>query len=357
MTDDQGSSKPRKKTTAKKTTAKKTTAAKSAVKKSAAKKTATRKPAAPLPPPAVAVEAPPLAVEPELVPPPAPRRRRRTAGVLAAIVAAAAGVGGGGYALLSGDSERGSPEASLRGYYRALEADDCRLAATYVDPAFATREKLCEQFDGIRRASGALSDVTSVDVRDDRATMLIVRVVGGVSEERLVGARSAEEGWLLTGGRSCYEVEHPEDLGNDHLEEGEGFSGYSSNPPTSGPHDAIPTEPGVIYEEPQPVEQLVHAMEHGAVVFWLGDTTPELKERVKEAVNGLYQAGYGSLIVTPFDGVEGAFAMTAWGTLQRCVGVDGADIEGFITTYYGSGIEGAQACTGDAATLPPCDAV
>ncbi|HEX9824610.1 MAG TPA: DUF3105 domain-containing protein, partial [Actinomycetota bacterium] len=148
-----------------------------------------------------------------------------------------------------------------------------------------------------------------------------------------------------------------EDLGNDHLEEGEVFSGYSSNPPTSGPHDAIATEPGVIYQEPQPVERLVHAMEHGAVVFWLGDTTPELGERVKEAVNGLYQAGYGALIVTPYDGVDGAFAMTAWGAIQRCVGVDGADIEGFIMTFYGSGGEGALACEGDAATLPPCDAL
>ncbi|HEX9824580.1 MAG TPA: histone H1-like repetitive region-containing protein, partial [Actinomycetota bacterium] len=271
-----------KKTVAKKTTAVKRSAAKkTTVKSTTAKRTAARKPAArraiatepvsmraappssppkvpaaPPPAPAAAVEAPPLAVGPEPAQPSLPRRRRRTAGIVAAIVAGAAALGGGGYALLSGDTERGSPEESVRGYYRALEADDCRLAATFVDPAFATQQRLCEQFDDIRRASGTLSDVLSVDVRDDRATMRIVRVVAGVSEERLVGARSVEEGWLLTGGKSCYDVQRPEDLGNDHLEEGEVFSGYSSNPPTSGPHDAIATEPGVIYQEPQPVERL-----------------------------------------------------------------------------------------------------
>jgi hypothetical protein len=269
-------------------------------------------------------------------------------------VAVASALGFGGYQLLSGESERGSPGATVRAYYRALGQNDCRLASTYVDPEFATEEDICGQFEDIRRASGTLAEVTSVDAQDDRATIRIVRVVGGVSEGRLVDARYADEGWLLSGGRSCFPVEHPEDLGNDHLPDGEGFGGYSSNPPTSGPHDAIAVEPGVIYEQPQPVEQLVHSMEHGAVIFWLGETEPELRERILAGVNAVFDEGYASLIVTPYDGVDGAFAMTAWGSLQRCVGVDPSEVSSFVESFYASGLEGRFACEGEAAELPPC---
>jgi hypothetical protein len=111
----------------------------------------------------------------------------------------------------------------------------------------------------------------------------------------------------------------------------------------------------VIYSEPQPNEELVHAMEHGAVVFWVNSgMAPKLQERAEEMVLETYDQGYESLIVAPTDQIQEPFAMSAWGTIQRCVGVDGETIRSFVDQFYGSGLEGSLACFGSAASLPGC---
>jgi hypothetical protein len=42
---------------------------------------------------------------------------------------------------------------------------------------------------------------------------------------------------------------------------------YTSNPPTSGPHASSPAQFKVL-DNPAPKENLLHSMEHGAVVVW-----------------------------------------------------------------------------------------
>ena len=155
---------------------------------------------------------------------------------------------------------------------------------------------------------------------------------------------------------ACADPIFPEDLGNDHLDAGVDFTGtYSSDPPTSGPHDPTPTEAGQIYTEPQRNEELVHAMEHGAVIFWNNGLTTEQDEAAQAAVVAAYSSGYESLIYTVYPDMDVPFAMTAWGVLQTCTDIDPTAIQAFIDSYYGSGLEGILACGGGAAELPGCN--
>lgn len=108
-----------------------------------------------------------------------------------------------------------------------------------------------------------------------------------------------------------------EDLGRLHLQAGQVFNGYNSNPPTSGPHD--PRAPQFkIYNDPLPKEQVVHGMEHGAVVIWYNctncqETIDELKEIVRD---GLRRGR--NLIMTPYPDMEPAtIALTAWTRLDK----------------------------------------
>lgn len=154
---------------------------------------------------------------------------------------------------------------------------------------------------------------------------------------------------------ACAPVQFPTDLGNEHLDQGVDFTGtYSSSPPASGPHDPVPTETGTFHDTPQRPEEVIHAQEHGAVVFWVNGLAVEQEEAAKAAVADIFSQGYSSLVWTPYADMDVPFAMSAWGTLQLCNNVDAASMQEFVDSYYGSGLEGFFACSGTAAELPAC---
>ena len=77
-----------------------------------------------------------------------------------------------------------------------------------------------------------------------------------------------------------------------HIESGQPYEPYNSDPPTSGAHygePMVPMEAG-FYESAVPDENLVHSLEHGYVIIWYdseqaGEGGCEaLKENVREAV-------------------------------------------------------------------------
>lgn len=248
-----------------------------------------------------------------------------------------------------------TPGGALRAYYEALEAGDCRRAARYVDPDFLTEDRLCARFDETVAASGFLVGVTDGEVGEETATLIARRDLGDHVDHRVVRAVRAGDLWRLAGGTSCFPPLRPTDLGTAHLEEGQDFDDYSSFPPTSGPHSPEPTTPGAVYEEPQPLPEVVHAMEHGAVVLWVSPDAPgPMRERLLRTVRALAGEGYVALIVTPLSGLEEPLAMTAWGSLQRCLGVSPAEIHAFVEAFYASGAEGVLACAGPAVQVPRC---
>ena len=153
-------------------------------------------------------------------------------------------------------------------------------------------------------------------------------------------------------------IESDPPSGSEHVPDGETVE-YDTNPPVAGPHAASTADVGAIYggEDVPPVEQLVHNMEHGAVIFWTNNLSPEERTLAEETVNEIYASGYTSLIMVEYNEMEVPFAMTAWGVLQECLAMDETTaqlMQLFTDSFYGSGVEGSIACAGEAVELPAC---
>jgi uncharacterized protein DUF3105 len=56
-------------------------------------------------------------------------------------------------------------------------------------------------------------------------------------------------------------------IGGDGVTAPPPLSSYPTQPPTSGPHNPTPLGSGE-YPDPPPVDQVIHSLEHGAVVIW-----------------------------------------------------------------------------------------
>ena len=140
---------------------------------------------------------------------------------------------------------------------------------------------------------------------------------------------------------------HPSQ-GNLHLRNGQPFSAYSTDPPTSGPHwiggaafttpkgriVAIPPAWGV-YDEELPKEALVHAMEHGGVIVWYNSGSgcdAECQASLTRIVTRYLDAGR-HVILVPYHGLHTALALTAWTRLERLDRVDISAIDAFVTTH------------------------
>lgn len=118
------------------------------------------------------------------------------------------------------------------------------------------------------------------------------------------------------------------------------LSTYPSVPPASGPHNEIPLGAGV-YDQPPPIDQLIHSLEHGAAVVWYapGTTGAEL-DRLRE----FFRGDEGSrVIVAPYDypeqGEAGALptgtqmALVAWHHVETCARVNLAAAFAFTADY------------------------
>lgn len=120
-----------------------------------------------------------------------------------------------------------------------------------------------------------------------------------------------------------YVVSEPADLGVDHLSE-ESTSAivagtlappeYSSVPAASGPHAAVPTPCGVFRQEVPEIFN-IHALEHGAVIFYYQPDLVSAEERAQLEDLGRQLSTH--VIVMPFAGMEEPLALVAWGKLAR----------------------------------------
>jgi hypothetical protein len=120
---------------------------------------------------------------------------------------------------------------------------------------------------------------------------------------------------------------------------------YQHMPPSGGPHyDDWVTggfyEPG---ERPR-LGELVHSLEHGAVVVWYDpdELTPEAEESLR-AWGRSHQDDFGSVIAvpTPVEDPEAAYVLTAW---ERRLTMDEYEVEtvrAIAAEYLGRGPEQA----------------
>ena len=83
---------------------------------------------------------------------------------------------------------------------------------------------------------------------------------------------------------------------------------YSTNPPTSGRHYAVPAQDGIYGKAPQD-EELVHGMEHGRVIIW---AKPSLPEDVRASLRALVEDDSYQMFLVPRSKMPYAVAATAW---------------------------------------------
>lgn len=106
-------------------------------------------------------------------------------------------------------------------------------------------------------------------------------------------------------------------LGGAHRDGSIALSEYNSNPPTSGPHNPVPAEPGVYEPGNGPAhENWVHSLEHGAIVFLYAPGTAEKRIRQLEALAAEpvagYPGGYATLVLENKTNMPYQVAAVAW---------------------------------------------
>jgi hypothetical protein len=91
---------------------------------------------------------------------------------------------------------------------------------------------------------------------------------------------------------------------------------YNSNPPTSGPHAAGAAAIRV-YDFAVPKENLVHNMEHGAVVIWYNTTNTAAVSMLTRLALDAEAAGK-AVLMTPYPEMEpDTIALTGWTRLDK----------------------------------------
>lgn len=105
-------------------------------------------------------------------------------------------------------------------------------------------------------------------------------------------------------------VTYPEQK-KEHVDENYQFS-YNSNPPTSGPHFAQPSEWG-IYKEELKDGALIHDLEHGGI--WIS-YKPGIQDDIKKKLEGFYDTYGRKIVVTPRAANDTDIAVAAWGHLD-----------------------------------------
>jgi Protein of unknown function (DUF3105) len=156
---------------------------------------------------------------------------------------------------------------------------------------------------------------------------------------------------------SCGPIEEVEvELGGTHFERDFVADDFPTNPPTGGDHSPTPLRAGTFYDEPQPLGEAVHLLEHGAVIGWTNDLDEADLSAVEDEFNEIFKEGYYQLAVIENPDLEVPFALSAWGALQTCEAADVEAIRPFVEEWYASPktAEGGLACQGDARRLPNC---
>jgi hypothetical protein len=103
---------------------------------------------------------------------------------------------------------------------------------------------------------------------------------------------------------------------------------YAQTPPVGGNHFPGWLNCGA-YAEPQPNEQAVHSMEHGAVWVTYDPALPDADVTALRALT----ANQSHLLVTPYPGLASKVVASAWGVQVSLDGVADPRLKTFIETY------------------------
>lgn len=125
-------------------------------------------------------------------------------------------------------------------------------------------------------------------------------------------------------------VERPLNGGRDHVTQ----ASFATATPTSGSHSA--TSPGCgVFTQALPLENAVHALEHGSVVIWY---KPDISDTERQRLTGIVDRWDSHVIVSPNPGLTDPIVATAWNRLMRFDTV-GDDLVEFVDVYRERGPE------------------
>lgn len=127
------------------------------------------------------------------------------------------------------------------------------------------------------------------------------------------------------------------DQGANHIPEST-TSAYLTNPPTGGPHYGK-SAPAGIYEKPVPDGNLIHSMEHGAVIFWYKSDIPATESAKLKSI--FSSVAVSKKIMVPRADLDVPIALTSWGRLLKLQTIDEAQIKTFMETNENRGPEKA----------------
>jgi len=144
------------------------------------------------------------------------------------------------------------------------------------------------------------------------------------------------DGLLAEAQGSLEGVQSYPNLGRRHLAPGEIHS-YADIFPTSGPHEPVPTSPG-LYDDVQRPTQLVHALEHGNIVIYYEKPDPAVMAQL-EGWASLFTGTWDGVVVTPKSGLGDKVVMTAWRKKLEFPSFDAPEAAAFIDAYRGRGPE------------------
>lgn len=128
--------------------------------------------------------------------------------------------------------------------------------------------------------------------------------------------------------------------GTEHVVSGSNID-YRRLPPLSGPHYPNPVEVG-FYEQPRALGNLVHSLEHGAiVVYYRPDAlTDEARTSLNRWVRNRTDP-WGSVIVTPYpyEDPDAPYTLTAWRNMLTMEEYDVDVMRAFCAEFIGRGPE------------------
>ena len=104
------------------------------------------------------------------------------------------------------------------------------------------------------------------------------------------------------------------DEGNEHLSPGAPAPKYDTTPPTSGPHNPVPTADGAYLDTPDPTG-VVHSLEHGRVAI---QYSPDLPEDEQLLLKGVFDEDPKGMLLVPNPDMPYRVAVTAWTNLVGC---------------------------------------
>ena len=116
---------------------------------------------------------------------------------------------------------------------------------------------------------------------------------------------------------------------------------YSQSPPLSGPHYSRAAEGGY-YEDPQPAGNIVHALEHGAVVIYYNESAMNESTRASlQAFADTHTGTWRSVIVmpNPSESAESDYVLTAWRHRLYMDSYDAQTVYEFLSEFIGRGPE------------------